>query len=206
MNNHSNIWKNITMIIFLIFLLVIFLILLIKFKLVIYFEINGINCYVKIKFLYWEIKRKGSFFIRDKEFVKAKVNKELKRTKKNSNNKILSGKLRLFKSKKQSNSKKILFEILKRSEFDKLELLEEIGLLEPSITAYTLPIISTITFFFFRKLNLNYNNFKYKINPLYTDLKFKLILEAQVSVKLIKIILSIINEKMHKLILLRKKY
>ena len=66
MNNHSDIWKNITMIIFLILLVFLILILLLKFRIDVFFEIDGTKSFIKINFLFLEFKRKGSFILRRK--------------------------------------------------------------------------------------------------------------------------------------------
>lgn len=59
-NNHSLIWKNITMIIFLILII---LILIIKFRFNIYLKVQNFNSYFELKFLWlkFEKKRKTCF-------------------------------------------------------------------------------------------------------------------------------------------------
>lgn len=57
MNNHSNVWKNITMIIFLLLLFWAFAILHWKFNVYVTAELHGIKLKIKIKFLWFNIER-----------------------------------------------------------------------------------------------------------------------------------------------------
>lgn len=213
MYNHSNIWQNITMIIFLMFLLIIFIITLIKFKVIVNLEIDGTKSYIFIRFLFWKIERNGKFSLIKKknkvDYSEYKKVKNINEKKKNLNIKnkrsnILKNKFRYFNKffeNNETNNKilKFLKKILKKIRFDKLEIQEEIGFLEPNLTAYLVPAMSIITLIPIKVLDVNLKKFKYKITPFYTDLRFRINIKAEVSFRVIKIIFSIITEKMHKL-------
>lgn len=196
MNNHSDIWKNITMIIFLILLVFLLLILLLKFKIDVFFEIDGTKSFIKINFLFFEFKRKGSFFLRRK-CLKHKTRKKsicrsntFKEVLKNKRENTLAR--NLSKNNMSWNKKnvtwKFLSKVIRNIKFEKLEIYEEIGVLGPTMTSYALPIVSTLTVAPLNLLNINYNKFKYKIIPDYKNLKLKIVIDSQISFRLIKII------------------
>ena len=83
---------------------------------------------------------------------------------------------------------KFLSKVIRNIKFEKLEIYEEIGVLEPTMTSYALPIVSTLTVAPLNLLNINYNKFKYKIIPDYKNLKLKILIDSQISFRLIKII------------------
>lgn len=194
MNNHGDIWKNITMIIFFIVFLFLLLILFSKFKVNIFLEINGTKSYIKLKFLFFELERKGAFFLRKRsidfqlEKDKNSVKKKSKKTFRNILENIIFQKI--ISSNMSEKKKKFIFNFLSKKikviKFEMLEIYEEIGILEPVLTAYALPIVSTLTVVPLNLLNINYNNFKYKIIPVYTDLKLKIVIKTQISFRLIK--------------------
>ncbi|MBQ9314190.1 MAG: hypothetical protein IJ220_04200 [Clostridia bacterium] len=110
----------------------------------------------------------------------------------------------LEKNKKNNNKKnkklsKIKFWILKHIQYDEIIIYEKIGVLDPLITAITIPFVSTITTFPLNFLNVNYQNFKYEIFPDYNHLVFVLDLKAKASFRIVDFIISIIQEKLHKL-------
>ena len=181
MYNHSNIWKNTTMIIFFILLVSLIFILLINIKLNIFFEIEGTTSNFKIKFLFFEFKRKGKFVLKAKK-CKRKENQ-------NKHKNIL----------KKFIDKKCIMNILSKIKFEKLHIYEEIGLLEPFYTAIATSIISTLTIIPVRILNVKFDNFYYKAVPFYTDLKFKLKIESIISFKIINILFCIFKSILHKL-------
>ncbi len=165
------------MIIFLIFVLILIILLSINIKLSIFFELNGTASDLKIKFLFWELKRKGKFVLKRKK----DENKIDKKKNKKSN-------------KKNFIDKKFITDFMKKIKFEKLYIYEEIGFLEPFYTAIATSVISTLTVIPIRLLNVNYDNFYYKVVPFYMDLKFKLKIETVISFKIINLLFFIIKK------------
>ena len=169
MYNHSDIWKNITMIIFYLFLFILLLSLFIKLKICIYLDILGTQTKIKFKFLFFKFERNGKFVLKNKKRINSK---------------------KIFKTKniKKKISKIILFDILKYGKYEKLYIYEEVGIIEPFITAMATAIASSITAIPLHLLDINFNNFKYKVVPIYLDLKFNLNIETEISFRIIDII------------------
>ena len=79
MYNHSDIWKNITMIIFYLFLFILLLSLFIKLKICIYLDILGTQTKIKFKFLFFKFERNGKFVLKNKTLQKFLKLRTLKR-------------------------------------------------------------------------------------------------------------------------------
>lgn len=178
MYNHSSIWKNITMIIFCLFILLLILILTIKLNLNILLNIIGTQSKIKLEFLFFKFERNGKFVLKNKKGIKSKKSS---------------------KNKKNKASKNILLKILKQGKYEKLYIYEEVGALEPFATAIVTAVASSITALPLQLLNINYNNFQYKVVPIYLDLKFNLNIDAKISFRIIDIVFSIIEDFLHKL-------
>lgn len=147
--------------IFVIFLLLIFIVLMLKIKISVYFKFDNFERHIKIKTWFINFERKGKI-----NSKKSKINKKL---------------TKLIK-KKILNKKKFLSN-LKYLEIDKLNIniLVDLILLMP--TVFSVPIFSTILEYIkiipFKK----FNNYKYKITPLYNE-KPKAFLEVDLDMKI----------------------
>lgn len=186
MYNHSDVWKNITMIIFVI--LVVLFILILFLKQILYFEfcINGLKSRVYIKYGFLKVRRCGDFDVNFLEEKKKGIAKEKKRKK--------------FK---------IFLCILRCLSFENLSIYEEIGLLTPDKTALFLPVLSNISMLPLNLLRII--SWDYKIVPKYSELKFKANVTAKISFRIIDLIYCIIKEFLHKLLysnkfMRRKRY
>ena len=201
MHNHSNVWKNITMIIFYIFLIFLSVLVFFQFRTKIYLQIDGTKIIAKFKFYFWEFSIKGDFFLISKK------EKALNASEKFLKIKVLRNIFnRIKKMKKERTlSKKTLLKILKSIKIEKLYIYEEIGLGEPFGTALAVPAISLITTLPLNLLNLNYNDYKYTLKPAYLEYKFNCSLDVEFSFSIIKIICCKINEKLHKLIIKKRR-
>lgn len=203
-NNHSLIWKNITMIIF--------LILIIKFRFNISLKVQNFNSYFELKFLWLKFEKNGKLVLKNvekdnktnakKEVLNLKLKKlanqkEILKLKEKKSNKKLGKKNTKIRNRKFA--KKILKILVKNLHFEKLYISEKIGLYGPIITALSVPILATLTSIPIQFLKINYNNFRYEIAPVYNEFEFYLELDAKISFRLIDIISSIINEKLSKL-------
>lgn len=194
-NNHSLIWKNITMIIFLILII---LILIIRFRFNISLKVQNFNSYFELKFLWFKFEKNGKFVLKNVEKDhKTNDKKEILKLKEKKSNKKFSKKNTKIRNRKFTPQ--ILKVLVKNLHFEKLYISEKIGLYEPIITALSVPFLATLTNMPIQFLKVNYNNFHYEIAPVYNELEFYLELDAKISFRLIDIISSIINEKLSKL-------
>ena len=168
------------MIIFYLFLFILLICLFIKLKICIYLDILWTQTKIKFEFLFFKFERNGKFVLKNKKRINSK---------------------KIFKTKniKKKISKIILFDILKYGKYEKLYIYEEVGIIEPFITAMATAIASSITAIPLHLLDINFNNFKYKVVPIYLDLKFNLNIETEISFRIIDIIFSIIDSFLHKL-------
>ena len=169
------------MIIFCVFIILLLFLLIVKFKINFYIEINGTKSLLVVRFLFLKIKKSGRFKLKNKR----------------TENKVLNKK-RMIKKKKIN--KKLILNIIKTIKFEKLYIYEEIGVLEPFTTAIATAIISNVTTFPIHLLNVNFNEFRYKVVPLYLEFKFNVNIDAQISLRIIDLLFSIIKFFLHKLI------
>lgn len=230
MYNHSDVWKNITMIIF--YVLIICFILILFLRQNVYFEfcIDGLKSKLYIRWGFFKIKRYGDFVLKTKnssqliqqnEIIhqnklthKSKekfTNKFKSKTlyKKSSFAKISNEKMKKNIKKKRREKLKIFIGALKCLTFESLAIYEEIGLLAPDKTALFLPVVSSITTIPLQFLCVK--TFEYKIIPKYDELKFYTKITTKISFRIIDLICCIIKEFLHKLLysnnfLRRKKY
>lgn len=223
MYNHSDIWKNITMIIFYVLVTLLILILILKQTVYLEFCINGLRSKFYVKWGFFKFKRYGNFILKEKHSTKFQKNKirktnqknktlyqskiilqsnkktaKIKSKKSNKNRKFLNKKTeRNIKNKNRKNFK-IFICILKCLTFEKLNIFEEIGLLAPDKTAFFLPILSSVTTIPLRFLRVR--NFDYKIIPKYNELRFYTKVTTKISFRIIDLIYCIIKEFLHKLL------
>lgn len=176
----------------------ILIILIIKFKFHISLKIQNFNSCFELKFLWLKFDKKGKFVLKNtKRADKINSQEEILNFKaKKSNEKV--GKKRI-QTKKRKFTNALLKVLARNMHFEKLSISEKIGLYEPMATALSIPILSTLTNVPLQFLKVNYNNFRYKITPIYNEFEFYLDVNAKISFRLIDIISSIINEKMSKL-------
>ena len=145
--------------------------------------------------------RNGEFRLKNRgeekyETVDYKFNRNSEHDKKTKHNKLnYKNKIgnNIIKNIYQKNRK--IFLMLKKVNIERLYVYEEIGVLTPLATALSIPVVSTVTISLVKNLQINPENFYYKINPNYTDLQFNLLLEADISFRIISVIFSIIKEK-----------
>lgn len=209
-NNHSSIWKNITMIIFFILLLFLILILLIRFQIKIYLKIDGMKSYFEIKFICLKFKKYGHLCLKKKENLNARKKKfekviaqktlygAKKKTKKNSCGNLkkdVKEKANLF-----SSNIKLFLKILKKIKIEQMYIYEKFGFLNPLMTSLIFPIISFLTIAPLNFFSVNHQNFKYEILPQYNDLKLNLVVKAKISFRIIEIIACIIECKFAQII------
>lgn len=172
------------MIIFGFFIILLILMLMIKLKFSMFLKIENFNSYFEFKFLFFRIAKKGRFISKKHE---------------NDSNKqknAISKKSLFKKGTKTSNKRsklKLLKLFIKNLYFQKLYVGESVGLLEPAITALSIPILSVITFMPLQFLKINYNNFKYEIVPMYEKCGINLIINSEISFRMIDFILSAIK-------------
>lgn len=206
MYNHSDVWKNITMIIF--YVLVTLLILILILKQTVYFEfcINGLRSKLYIKWWLFEYKTpwKNKLMYQCKQKL-AKI----KSKKSNKIRKFLNKKTERNIKNKNRKKFKIFICILKCLTFEKLNIFEEIGLLAPDKTAFFLPILSSVTTIPLRFLRVR--NFDYKIIPKYNELRFYTKVTTKINFRIINLIFCIIKEFWSKLLysnkfMRRKRY
>lgn len=167
MNNHSDIWKNITMIIFYVicFLMVI---LFSKIKIEVYFSSKNLEFNYTIGIIYF--KKIKSF---DKDAVEKYINKKHKTASKQN------------KKTKFSNVKFIL----RYLNIEKLVIEFYSGFIDIMPTVFSIPIISIIISSIYMYLNINYDKKHYfKVKPIYNDLKISSKIHCIVSVKIAHII------------------
>lgn len=166
------------MIIFLILFIFIFLILIAKFRIFLYLKIENTDILLKIKFIFFETNKKGKLAAKKKS-----VSQKAK------------------SSRKKRPDLNFIMAVIKNLYFEKLVINEKIGLYEIIPTAFSVPILASITCLPLQFLKIDYNNLKYEIIPLYNEFKFEFCIDSIISFRIINVILSIINEKLSKLFL-----
>lgn len=169
------------MIIFCVIIFFLSLLLMLKIKLSLIIKIRNTKTYFEIHSMFFNYRRYGSFKYKD-----SSKNRNTKIKNKEKKNKIL-------------NFKKIKFWFFRHIKYEKVNIYEKIGLLDPAITAFSIPFLSaiiTIPLFF---LNIDYDNFKYKSIPDYNNLVFVLDLDANASFSILNILQCIIKEKLSRL-------
>ena len=162
MYNHSSIWKNITMIIFYIFIIFIIVFIFIKQKLHLEFYIAGLKSELNIKFWFFKFKRYGNLTLMSKNKLKLEDIKKFKSdAEKNS--------MGIKKAKKTKKKKKFEYMIclLKNVTFERVKIYEKFGLLVPDKTALFLPVLSNITMLPLHFLKIKFLD--YKVVPAYNE-------------------------------------
>lgn len=172
------------MIIFLIVLLIIILILT-KFKIDFFILVENTKSHIEIKSLFYQFRKNGRLTLKLKE--KSEIQKEY-------------GKNQRLKNKKKSKLfSKIKLWFLKTIQYDEIVIYEKIGVLDPVITSYALPVLSIITAIPLNFFHINYQNFNYLILPDYHHSIFVFNLKGKASFRMIDLIISIIKNFLHKL-------
>ena len=193
MYNHSSIWKNITMIIFYIFIIFIIVFIFIKQKLHLEFYIAGLKSELNIKFWFFKFKRYGNLTLMSKNKLKLEDIKKFK----SDAEKISMG---IKKAKKTKKKKKFEYMIclLKNVTFERVKIYEKFGLLVPDKTALFLPVLSNITMLPLHFLKIKFLD--YKVVPAYNELKFNAKIDAKINFRIINLIFCIIKEFWSKLL------
>lgn len=214
MYNRSDVWKNITMIIFYVLIALFILILLLRQTVYFEFCINGLKSRFCVRWGLFKIKRFGDFTLKTKSSTKFQSEQicQKKTTYKNmlaSTNNENKAKLKNEILYEKLEKLKISRCILNCLTFENLGIYEEIGLLAPDMTALFLPILSNISMMPLNLLKIKFWN--YKIVPRYSELKFKAKVTAKISFRIIDLIYCIIKEFLHKLLysnkfMRRKRY
>ncbi len=173
MNNHSDIWKNITMIIFLVIFIILIIFVFSKIKLEIYFSFSNFDYMYSIGLIY---------FVKIKTLYKSDIEKYVihqKRKKKINNSKKK-------KSKLQINEMKT---ILKYVDFEKLIVEFNSGFISLLPTVFSIPVISTILSSIYTILNIKYDeNHVFCVKPVYDKLNISGKIHCIVSMKIAHII------------------
>ncbi len=168
MNNHSNIWKNIIMIIFCVIICILIFILLSKLKVEIYFSSANLEFNYNIRIIY---------FKKIKTFDKDSIEKYIAKRKKTAS-----------LQNKKKNSSNIKF-ILKYLNIEKLIIEFYSGLISIMPSVLSIPIISIIISSIYTFLNVNYDkNHYFKVKPIYNNLKISTKIHCIVSMKIAHII------------------
>lgn len=168
MNNHSDIWKNITMIIFLLIISILILFLISKIKLEIYFAFSNFDYVYSISLIYY--KKIKTFHKND--IKKRMINKSKKLKKNESNEKF-----------------KIAKTFLKYIDFEKLIIEFNIGLINVLPTVFSIPIISTILSSIYTIIDIKYDrNHMFYVKPVYNKLNLSGKIHCIASMKIAHII------------------
>ena len=190
MYNHSSIWKNITMIIFYIFIIFIIIFIFIKQKLHLEFYVAGLKSELNIKFWFFKFKRYGNLTLMSKNRLKLEDIKKFKSdAEKNS--------MGIKKTKKKKKFEYMIC-LLKNVTFERVKIYEKFGLLVPDKTALFLPVLSNITMLPLHFLKIKFLD--YKVVPAYNDLKFNAKIDAKINFRIINLIFCIIKEFWSKLL------
>lgn len=190
MYNHSSIWKNITMIIFYIFIIFIIIFIFIKQKLHLEFYVAGLKSELSIKFWFFKFKRYGNLSLMSKNRLKLEDIKKFKSdAEKNS--------MGIKKTKKKKKFEYMIC-LLKNVTFERVKIYEKFGLLVPDKTALFLPVLSNITMLPLHFLKIKFLD--YKVVPAYNELKFNAKIDAKINFRIINLIFCIIKEFWSKLL------
>lgn len=190
MYNHGSIWKNITMIIFYIFIIFIIIFIFIKQKLHLEFYVAGLKSELSIKFWFFKFKRYGNLTLMSKNKLKLEDIKKFKSdAEKNS--------MGIKKTKKKKKFEYMIC-LLKNVTFERLKIYEKFGLLVPDKTALFLPVLSNITMLPLHFLKIKFLD--YKVVPAYNELKFNAKIDAKINFRIINLIFCIIKEFWSKLL------
>lgn len=190
MYNHGSIWKNITMIIFYIFIIFIIVFIFIKQKLHLEFYIAGLKSELNIKFWFFKFKRYGNLTLMSKNKLKLEDIKKFKSdAEKNS--------MGIKKTKKKKKFEYMIC-LLKNVTFERLKIYEKFGLLVPDKTALFLPVLSNITMLPLHFLKIKFLD--YKVVLAYNELKFNAKIDAKINFRIINLIFCIIKEFWSKLL------
>lgn len=159
------------MIILFIVFIILFCTLFVKIPIYFFVKLENTRSIIIIKILFYKYQRNGKFVVKSKD-------------RNNEDNKVDAKKKKL----KISNKTKLYF--LKKLNYDEIKINEKIGILDPSLTAISVPILSLVTTIPINYYNLKLKHFNYNIVPDYNNLIFKFELEAKASFRLISLMIG----------------